>query len=184
LSVCLFIQTYFHTSHSGAYHRNGKSHIHYTTSGIYSLIQLTAVWNNATSHNPPLYIIVFYHYYDQYNYSRNFCHGNDTAVTRVPKCSVNIIIVLYILLEVAFFNIMCASVTFVFYLFIYLFVCLFIYSNLFPYIPLRYTPWEWKESHSLYILRRLQSDTTNSWLERVHNNDSYSLHNLTLCTEY
>jgi hypothetical protein len=28
---------------------------------------------------------------------------------------------------------------------------LFIYSNLFPYIPFRYIPWEWKETHSLYI---------------------------------
>jgi len=38
--------------------------------------------------------------------------------------------------------------------------------------------------HSLYILRHLQSDTTNSRLERVHKNHSYNLHNLTLCTEY
>ena len=61
---------------------------------------------------------------------------------------------------------------------------LFIYSNLFPYIPFRYIPREWKESHSLHILRHLQSDTTNSRLERVHKNHSYNLHNLTLCTEY
>jgi len=27
----LFIQTYFPTSHSGTYHGNGKSHIHYYT---------------------------------------------------------------------------------------------------------------------------------------------------------
>jgi len=69
-------------------------------------------------------------------------------------------------------------------LFIYLFIHSFIHSHLFPYIPFRYIPWEWKESHSLYILRRLQSDTTNSRLERVHKNHSYNLHNLTLCTEY
>jgi len=50
---------------------------------------------------------------------------------------------------------------------------LFIYSNLFPYIPFRYIPQEWKESHSLYILRHLQSDTSNSRLERVHKNHSY-----------
>ena len=61
---------------------------------------------------------------------------------------------------------------------------LFIYSNLFPYIPFRYIPWEWKESHSLYILRHLQFDTTNSRLEIVHKNHSYNLHNLTLYTEY
>jgi len=42
--IYLFIQTYFHTSHSGTYHGNGKSHIHYTSSGIYNLIQLTAGW--------------------------------------------------------------------------------------------------------------------------------------------
>jgi len=47
---------------------------------------------------------------------------------------------------------------------------LFIYSNLFPYIPFRYIPWEWKEPHSLYILRHLHFDTTNSRLERVHKN--------------
>jgi hypothetical protein len=68
----------------------------------------------------------------------------------------------------------------VFYLFIYL----FIYSNLFLYIPFKYVLWEWKESHSLYILRHLQSDTTNSRLERVYKNQSYNLHNLTLCTDY
>jgi len=61
---------------------------------------------------------------------------------------------------------------------------LFIYSNLFPYIPFRYIPWERKEAHSLYILRHLQSDRTNSRLESVHKNHSYNLHNLTLCTEY
>jgi hypothetical protein len=44
LFIYLFIQTCFHTSHSGTYHGNGKSHIHYTSSGIYNLIQLTAGW--------------------------------------------------------------------------------------------------------------------------------------------
>jgi hypothetical protein len=45
---------------------------------------------------------------------------------------------------------------------------LFIYSNLFPYISFRYIPPERKESHSLYILRHLQSDTTNSrWKEYI-----------------
>jgi len=42
--IYLFIQTYFHASHSGTYHGSGKSHIHYTSSGIYNLIQLTAGW--------------------------------------------------------------------------------------------------------------------------------------------
>ena len=32
----------------------------------------------------------------------------------------------------------------------------------------------------IYVLRHLQSDTTNSRLERVHKNHSYNLHNLTL----
>jgi hypothetical protein len=63
-------------------------------------------------------------------------------------------------------------------------IYLFIYSNLFPYIPFRYIPWEWKKSHSLYILRHLQSDTTDSRLERIHKNHNYNLHNLTLYTEY
>jgi len=40
----LFIQTYFHTSHSGTYRGNGKSHIHYTSSSIYDLTQLIAGW--------------------------------------------------------------------------------------------------------------------------------------------
>ena len=43
-NMYLFIQTYFHTSHSGTYHENGKSHIHYTSSGSYNLIQLIAGW--------------------------------------------------------------------------------------------------------------------------------------------
>jgi hypothetical protein len=29
---------------AGTYHGNGKSHIHYTSSGIYNLMQLTAGW--------------------------------------------------------------------------------------------------------------------------------------------
>jgi hypothetical protein len=44
LVVYLFIQTYFHTSHSGTYCGNGKNHIHYTSSCIYNLMQLTAGW--------------------------------------------------------------------------------------------------------------------------------------------
>jgi hypothetical protein len=44
LFIYLFIQTSFHTSHSGTYHGNGKWHIRYTFSGIYNLIQLTAGW--------------------------------------------------------------------------------------------------------------------------------------------
>jgi len=43
-SVYLFIQIYFHTFHLGTYHGNGKSRIHYTSSGIYNLIQLAAGW--------------------------------------------------------------------------------------------------------------------------------------------
>jgi hypothetical protein len=42
--IYLFIHTYFHTSHSGTYHGNGKNHIHYTSSGVYNLIQVTAGW--------------------------------------------------------------------------------------------------------------------------------------------
>jgi len=81
------------------------------------------------------------------------------------------------LLGISFFALPAVSnIQTLFILFIYLFKFISIH-------PIQ-VPWEWKESHSLYILRHLQSDTTNSRLERVHKNRSYKLHNLTLCTEY
>jgi hypothetical protein len=66
---------------------------------------------------------------------------------------------------------------FVHLIFIYLFKLISVH-------PIQVHTMGMERSHSLYILRHLQSDTTKSRLERVHKNHSYSLHNLTLCTEY
>ena len=40
-------------------------------------------------------------------------------------------------------------------------IYLFIYFILFPYIPIRYIPWKWKTSHSIYIIRQLAQGITS-----------------------